>query len=235
MPHHLEQSRIRSEKVLSNIGARFDRILLPFAVESLGHSLNEHAVLVGSKEWIPTPAPDRLDDVPAGTAKHRFQFLNDVAVPANRPIEPLEIAIDDKDQIVELLARGQRDRTERFGFVCLAIAEKCPDFRFGFLLETAVFEIAIKPCLVDRHDWTESHRNCRKLPEMWHQPGMRIRRKAAFRSQFAAKVLQVSPVQAPLEKGARVDARRRVSLEIDDVAFLLSVSAAEEVIETDFI
>ena len=47
-----------------------------------------------------------LDDVPAGAAENAFQFLNDAAVAAHRPVQPLQVAVDDEDQIVELFARS---------------------------------------------------------------------------------------------------------------------------------
>ena len=41
--------------------------------------------------------------------------------------------------------------------------------------------------------------------------------------------------ETPFEKRARVDARRRVSLEVDDVAVVIVALALEEVIEPDFV
>ena len=49
--------------------------------------------------------------------------------------------------------------------------------------------------------------------------GMRVRRQAAFGLQLAAEVFELLRVDAALEERARVDARRRVALEVDDVAF----------------
>ena len=34
-----------------------------------------------------------------------FEFLDDLAVAAHRAVEPLQVAVDDEDQVVELLAR----------------------------------------------------------------------------------------------------------------------------------
>ena len=48
--------------------------------------------------------------------------------------------------------------------------------------------------------------------------GMRIRREAAARRQLAAEVVELLDRQPSFEKRARVDAGRRVALEIDDVA-----------------
>ena len=59
----------------------------------------------------------------------RFQFLDDFAVAAHRAVEPLQIAIDDPDQIVEIFARAERERAERFRFVRFAVADEAPDLR----------------------------------------------------------------------------------------------------------
>src|SRR5260370_18291234 len=39
-----------------------------------------------------------LDDVPSGAAEGRFEFGNDVAVAANRSVEPLQVAVDDRSE-----------------------------------------------------------------------------------------------------------------------------------------
>ncbi len=87
----------------------------------------EQAVVVGLDQRVPVAAPDHLDDVPAGAAERPFEFLDDLAVAAHRAVEPLQVAVDDEDQIVELLARGQRDGAERLGLVALAVAQEGPD------------------------------------------------------------------------------------------------------------
>ena len=45
--------------------------------------------------------------------KCRFQFRDDLPVAADRAVQPLQVAVDDEDEVVQLLARGQRDRAER--------------------------------------------------------------------------------------------------------------------------
>ena len=80
---------------------------------------------------IPIAAPDHFDDVPSGAAEDRFQFLDDLAVAAHRAVEALQVAVDDENQVVESLARGQRDGAERFGLVHFAVAEEGPDLAAG--------------------------------------------------------------------------------------------------------
>ena len=124
---HLEQPRIGAEEVLAHVGAGLDGVLLILAVDDLAHPLGEQAVVVGREQRIPVAAPDHLDDVPAGAAEDRFELLDDLAVAAHRAVEPLQVAVDDEDQVVELLARRQADRAERFRLVGLAVAEERPD------------------------------------------------------------------------------------------------------------
>ena len=75
-----------------------------------------------------------LMHVPAGAAEGGFQLLDDLAVAAHRAVEALQVAVDDEDQVVEPLARGQRDGAERLRLVGLAVAEEAPDALFGRVL-----------------------------------------------------------------------------------------------------
>ena len=127
MAHHLEQPRIGAEEVLAEVRAGLDRVLLILAVDDFAHALDEQAVVVGREQRIPVAAPDHLDDVPAGAAEDRFELLDDLAVAADRAVEPLQVAVDDEDQVVELLARREGDGAERFRLVGLAVAEERPD------------------------------------------------------------------------------------------------------------
>ncbi len=53
-------------------------------------------------------------------------------------------------------------------------------------------------------------------------------------AQFVAEVVQMVFGEAAFEKSPRIDARRGVSLEINQVARLIAVTAMEEMIETHF-
>ncbi len=128
MLDHLEQAGIGAEEVLPEVSAALDEIFLVLAVADLAHALDQQAVAIVLDEAVPIAAPDDFDDIPAGAAEDGFQFLNDLAVAAHRAVETLQVAVDDEDQIVETLARSQRDGAERFGFVHFAVAEEGPDF-----------------------------------------------------------------------------------------------------------
>ena len=59
---------------------------------------------VTGKQRVPVGSPQHLDDVPARAGEQRLELLDDLAIAAHRAVEPLQVAVDDKNQIVELLA-----------------------------------------------------------------------------------------------------------------------------------
>ena len=63
---------------------------------------------------------------------------------------------------------------------------------------------------------------------------MRIRRQAAT-AHFLAETVQVVLAESALEECPAVDARRRVPLDKDEIAFLGIGRAAPEMVEADFI
>ena len=231
---HVEQPRVRAPEMIAHVRARLDGVLLILPVDDLAHALHEQALTVLGEQRIPFTAPDRLDHVPAGAAERRFELLDDLAVAAHRTVEPLQVAVDDKDEIVEFLARRQRDRAERFGLVGFAVTEKRPDFRGRRRLQPAILEIAHEARLVDRHQRAKAHRDRGVFPEVGHQPGVRVGRQGAARHRLAAEILEMRLVDASFEVGARVDPGRRVALEVDHVAVGILVTP-EEMVEADFV
>jgi len=148
----------------------------------------------------------------------------------------LQVAVDDEGEVVEFLAGGDTDRTERFDLVHLAVAEERPHVLVGRVLDTAVVQIAVEPGLVDGVDRAEAHRDGRELPEVRHQPRVGIGRQAAAGAgQFLPEPVELVFGQPALEEGPCVDARGGMPLEIDLVGAALGAAAAEEVVETDLV
>src|SRR6185312_10766155 len=112
---------------LADVGAALALEVLVFAVDAFVHELEQPPALVLLQQAVPARAPQHLDNVPPGAAENAFELLNDLAVAANGPVEPLQIAVNDEDQIVEALATGKRDRAERLRLVGLAVAHERPD------------------------------------------------------------------------------------------------------------
>ena len=218
--------------MLAHVGAAVCLVGLVVAVDALFHALEQQAVLVARQQRIPVATPDHLDHVPAGAAEHRLEFLDDLAVAAHRAIEALQVAVDDEHQVVEALARGQRDRAQGFGLVHLAVAHEGPDLAVAGVRQAAVMQVAHEARLVDRHQRAQAHRHRRELPEVGHQPGVRVGRQAAA-VDLLAEVVQLLLADPALEEGAGIDARRRVSLEEHQVALLVVIGGAEEMVEAD--
>ena len=164
------------------------------------------------------PEPHRhLDDVPAGAAEDALQLLDDLAVAAHRPVEALQVAVDDEDQIVEPLAPAQRDRTQALGLVALAVAEEGPDLAVGGIGEAAALQVLEEARLVDRHQRAEAHRDGRELPVVRHQPGMRVGAEP-LAVDLLAELEQPLLGEPALDEAAGVDAGRAVALDVDQVA-----------------
>src|SRR5207245_9195831 len=107
--------------------------------------------------------------VPARAAEDRLELLNYAAVAADRTVEPLEVAIDDEDQVVKPFAAGQSDRPERLRLVGFAIPQERPHFGVRGLLQSPVFKVAVKARLVDGHDGAQARRDGGKLQTTRHR------------------------------------------------------------------
>src|SRR5438445_2376887 len=165
--------------MLAHIRAGFDNELLVFAIDKLAHPFYKQSFGVALENGIPLAAPKNLDDVPAGTAKSRLKLLNDLSVAAHGTIETLQVAVNDEDQIIELLARREGDGAERFRLIGFAVAEESPNFCVRGRLESAILEIAAEARLINSHQRAQSHGYGRKFPELGHQPRVRIGREPA--------------------------------------------------------
>ena len=234
---HAPQPRVAAEEVLADVRAGLHRVGLVLPVGGLVHLVDQHPVTVTGQQRVPVPAPDHLDDVPAGSAEVRLELLDDLAVAADGAVEALQVAVDDEGEVVQLLAGGHPDRAEGLHLVHLAVAEERPDVRVGRVGQAAGLQVSVEPRLVDRADRAQPHRHGRELPELRHQPRVRVGGQPHRR----ARLLLPEPVQVclgepALQEGARVDAGRRVPLEVDLVARCRPavrigvVLAAEEVV-----
>ncbi|MGH7188462.1 MAG: hypothetical protein ACREF0_04660, partial [Acetobacteraceae bacterium] len=103
---------ILAEEFFPDISAVLAFEILVLAVHAFFHALLQHPRGIARQKLIPARAPDHLDDVPAGAAELRFEVLDDLAVAAHRSVQPLEIAVDDEDRVVEPFTRGHPDRAQ---------------------------------------------------------------------------------------------------------------------------
>ena len=230
---HFLQLRILAEEILARIRAALGLEVLVLAVDAFHHQPAQQALGVLLQQRIPARTPHHLDDVPARAEERGFEFLDDLAVAAHRPVETLQVAVDDEHEVVELLAHRHRDRAERLRLVHLAVAEEGPDLAIAHRHDAAMLEVAHEARLVDRHHRAEAHRHRRELPEVRHQPRMGIRGQSA--AHFLTEAVQLVFAEAAFEVRARIDAGRRVALDEDHVAGMLLARGTPEVIEADFV
>ena len=220
--------------MLADVGAVLRLEGLVVAIHGLVHQLPQTAGGVPLQQLVPALAPEQLDDVPAGAPEIALQLLHDLAIAADRPVQPLQVAVDDEDQVVQLLARGQIDGAAAFGLVHLAVAEKAPDLAVGHVDQAPVVHVFHEPRLVDRHQRPEAHRDGRELPVVRHQPGMRIGRKPAP-AHLGAEVQQLLLGNPAFHEGPRVDAGDHMALEEHQVAPVNLRLRAPEVVEAHVI
>ena len=228
------EARIRPEEVLADECAVGNREALVVAVERLVHLVDEDPVHVARQQVVPLARPDDLDHVPARAAEDRLQLLDDLAVAAHRAVEALQVAVDDEGEVVQPLARREAQRTRRLRLVHLAVAEERPHAAVGRVRDPARGEVAVEAGLVDGVHRSEAHAHGGELPELGHQPRVRVRGEAARPERLAPEVVELLLAEPSLQEGARVDARSGVSLEEDLVAGAVVV-AAEEVVEADLV
>src|SRR6266478_4676997 len=95
---HFEQARISPKDLLANVGARLDDEFLKLAVHHFAQALDQQAVIVAFKQRVPVASPKDLYDVPARASEGCLEFLHDLSIPANRAVQPLQVAIDDKNK-----------------------------------------------------------------------------------------------------------------------------------------
>src|SRR5882724_400249 len=232
---HLEQAVIGAEEILPEISAALDKIFLILPIGDFAHAPDKQSVAIVLDERIPIAAPDAFDYVPTGAAEDGLEFLNDLAVAADGAVEPLQVAVHNENQIVEPLARGERDGAKRFGLVHHTVTQKRPDPAACRSLQPAVLEILDKARVINRLNRAQAHRDCRKLPEVGHQPRVRVRREPSARIQLAPEILELLFWNAAFEIPTSVDTGGGVSLKIDDVAVSALGGCLKKMIERDFV
>ena len=156
-------------------------------------------------------------------------------LPRTGPSRRCRLQLITKIRLSSFSRERQGNRAEGLRLVQFAVPKKCPDLHSAGFHQAAIFQIAVEARLIDGHDGRQPHRNRRKLPELRHEIGVRVRGQAFFLLKFPAKIFQMLFGDAAFQKCPRIDAGRRVPLEIDDVAVMIGGFGVKKVIETDFI
>ena len=98
------QARVDAPEILTDVRAAGHGVLLVLPVDNFAHPPDQQPVLVAREQRVPLAAPDHLDHVPAHAAEDGLELLDDLSVAAHGAVEPLEVAVDHEDQVVERLA-----------------------------------------------------------------------------------------------------------------------------------
>ena len=101
--NHLSQARVGAKEVFANIVSVFDGVALELAINGGVHLVEQHAIFVLCEQVVPLRTPNNFDDIPTSTAEHCFKFLNDFPVATHWPVKTLQVAVDDKHQVVKVL------------------------------------------------------------------------------------------------------------------------------------
>ena len=98
--NHFAQAWVWSKEILANVVAVFNDVALELAVNGCIHLVQQHAVVVVGKQFVPLRAPYNFDDVPTGATECGFKFLNDFSVSTHWTVESLQVAVDDECEVV---------------------------------------------------------------------------------------------------------------------------------------
>ncbi len=232
-PDHRAQPVVTAEEVLPDVRAGLGRVGLELAVGGGVQLVDEDPVAVLRQQRVPGAVPDQLDHIPARAPEDGLQLLDDLSVAADRAVEALEVAVDHEGQIVQPLPRGDGELPQRLRLVHLAVAEEGPDMGARGVGDAPGLEIAVHPRLVDRAERTQPHGDRGELPEVRHQPGVRIAGETVRRLRLLLAERVELRLRQPVEqKRAGVDTGRGMALEEDLVTAVALVLAPEEVVET---
>src|SRR5438477_574495 len=76
---------------------------------------------------------------------------------ARMTVGALEVAVHDEDEVVEVLAGGDRQAVGAFGLVHLAVADEAPHLRLARVGELVIDQVPIETRLGDRVDRAQPH------------------------------------------------------------------------------
>ena len=97
------------EEELAHVGTVVGAEGLEITIMRGVHQVDQGAVLVLFEQLIPFAAPDDLDHRPACSAEEGLQFLNDLGVATHRAVKALQVAVDHKRQVVQVVQGSHLD------------------------------------------------------------------------------------------------------------------------------
>mmetsp|Transcript_26656 Transcript_26656/g.72376 ORF Transcript_26656/g.72376 Transcript_26656/m.72376 type:complete len:298 (+) Transcript_26656:1696-2589(+) len=225
---------VRLKHLLPQKGAVLLRgIALAVSIGAALQDLDQPPVVVVVNEVIPGVTPYQLDAVEASASEETLELLDHLRVPAHGAVEPLVVAVDDEDEVVQLLVARPRDGIDGLGLVHLTVADEAPDAAAGRVGKTPQVQVAEEPRLGHRLKRPNAHGDGGVLPEVRHQPWVRVTGQA-LAAHLLAEVHDLLELQAALEVRTRIAAWSGVPLDVELVAHApAGALAAEEVVHAD--
>ena len=171
----LAQLGVGAEEVLADEGAVARLVGLVVAVEGLLHALQEQALVVGGEQRVPARAPDDLETFQPAPRKIVSSSWMILPLPRTGPSSRCRLQLTTKTRLSSCSRPARRDRAERLGLVGLAVAEERPHLAAARVHDPAALQVLHEAGLVDGHDRAQAHRHGRELPQLGHEPRVRIR------------------------------------------------------------
>src|ERR1017187_10513151 len=227
----LTQLGIFAKEFLADICASLGLERLIVAIDALFHAFEQKPGVVPFEERVPVRTPDHLDYVPPRATENAFQFIDDPAVAAHRSIKAVKVAVDNEYKVVQPLEGGDGEGAARVHFISFTVTDVGPNLTRSLLNEIAGLQIPHKTRLVNRIQRTDAHRDRGESPKVWHQPWVRVGRKAGSVTQIVTEVEKVLVLEATFQIGTCVDSRGGVSLKVDEVPWLIVIARVEEVVK----
>ena len=97
---HFTQFGVFTKEMFTHIRAIFGFESLIIPINALIHAFFQQPFGIHRQQRIPTATPNHFEHIPTCTTEITFEFLNDFTVAAYWAIETLQVAVDDKNQIV---------------------------------------------------------------------------------------------------------------------------------------
>ena len=232
--HHLQGFWIATEEVFTGPGTAFVLAILIVAVHGFIHQLLQNAVFILCEQRIPMATPGHFQNVPACATEHAFQFLNDLAVTTNRAIQTLQVTVHHKHQVIQMLTASQRDSAEGFWLIHLTVAEECPDLTALLRHHFTVDQVLHKMSLIDRLQWAKAHRYSWELPEVRHQPGVRVGRQT-LAIHFGTEAVHLLWGNTAFQESTGVNTWSDMALIVNEVAIAIAVRPMEEIVVANVI
>ena len=154
--------------MLPGIRATIELTVLQFPIADFIHPLEKKTRLIALQQRIPAPPPNHFNHVPASAAEHALELLNNFTVAANRPIQSLQVTVNDKVKVTQALAPSEANRTQGLGLIAFTITKKTPDLSIPMVHQATLLLILHDVRLVDGLQRSQPHRNCWELPIVRH-------------------------------------------------------------------